>query len=60
LHDLTDQLRALGEQAGDEPLEIVNGEHDPTDAERVYGQRLGADSDRVRRVEFIKLDPAQC
>src|SRR5512146_1822233 len=56
LHDLADELGAVAAQAGEHGVEVVDGEHDPTDAERVHGRVRSLALDGRRPVELVQLD----
>src|SRR5690606_29209176 len=58
LDDLAHELSAMGEQAREDVLDVVDGEHDATYAQRVHGRVLRLRPDRRRRVELVQLDPA--
>ena len=57
LHHLADELGAMGPQTGDGVLDVVDGEHEPTDAERVRRcvLRLGADHRRLLIAHQLEL-----
>src|SRR5829696_5801289 len=44
--------------AGNDVVDIVHGEHDPADAQRVRRRLFRLSADRRRRVEFRELKPA--
>src|SRR5207302_9134281 len=56
LHDFAYQLGPVGEQARDDSVDVVDGEHDATDAQRVHRRVHGPKPDRVGRVELVELD----
>src|SRR5438093_1652425 len=57
LHHLADEVGAVGLQAGKDVLDVVDGEHDATDTQRVHRcVRLGGGGGR--RVELSQLKPA--
>src|SRR5690606_10325658 len=58
LDDLAHELGAMGEQAREDVLDVVHGEHDATYAERVPGRVLRLRPARRRRVELVQLGPA--
>src|SRR5215217_6812504 len=58
LNDLVDELAAVIAQAANDVVEVVDGEHDATDAQRVRRRVFRPGSDRRRRVELRQLDPA--
>src|SRR3954451_18466318 len=58
LRDLADELAAVGAQAGDYVVDVLDREHDAADAQRVRRRVLRLCSDRRRRVELRQLDPA--
>src|SRR5215470_1736549 len=51
------ELRAMSAQAGEDILNVVDGEHDATYAQRVHWCVLRLSSDRRRRVELVQLKP---
>ena len=55
LHHFAYQLGAVGEQARDDSVDVFDGEHDATDAERVHRRVHGPKPDRVGRVELVEL-----
>src|SRR5918995_2092924 len=57
LHHLADELGAVAKQAGKDVLEVVDGEHDATDAQRVHRRVFWLGPDRRRRVELVQLEP---
>jgi hypothetical protein len=57
LNDFADKLSAMGAQAREYILDVVNGEHDAMDAQRVDGGVLRFCSDRRGRVKLVKLNP---
>src|SRR5205085_12200317 len=50
------QLRPVGEQARDDSVDVFDGEHDATDAQRVHRRVHRPKPDRVGRMEFVELD----
>ena len=56
LHHFADQFGAVGAQARDDVVDVIDGEHDAADPECVHRNVLGPNSDRVRRVELVQLD----
>src|SRR5213082_1007540 len=56
LHHFAYQLGAVGEQARDDSVDVFDGEHDATDAQRVHRRVHGPKPDRVGGVELIELD----
>src|SRR5436305_9227391 len=67
LHHFAYQLGPVGEQARDDSVDVFDGEHDATDAQRVHRGVHGPKPDRVGRVELVELDatvavrgPHQC
>src|SRR5438309_7289859 len=57
LHHLADELGAVGLQAGKDVLDVVDGEHDAPDTQRVHRcVRLSGGSER--RVKLAQLEPA--
>ena len=58
LRDLADELATVAAQAGDDVVDVVDGEHDAADAQRVHRRVLRLRPDRRRRVELRQLDPA--
>src|SRR5215208_5487329 len=57
LRQLAEEFGAVGAQAGDDVLDVVDGEHDATDAQRVRRCVVRFTADRRRRVELRQLDP---
>src|SRR5262245_25421057 len=57
LSDFAYELSAMGAQAREDILYVVDGEHDATYAQRVHWCVLRLSSDRRRRVELIQLEP---
>ncbi len=53
-----DELSAMGAHAREDVLDVVDGEHDATYAQRVHWRVLRRSSDRFGRVERIQLDPS--
>src|SRR5262245_56245004 len=51
------ELSAMGAQAREDILNVVDGEHDATYAQRVHWCVLRLSSDRRRRVELVQLKP---
>src|SRR5207244_11185016 len=58
LHRFADQFGAVGKQARDDDVDVIDGEHDAADPEFVHRSVLGPSSDRFRRVELVQLDPS--
>src|SRR5262249_45901104 len=58
LSDFAYELSAMGAQAREDILNVVDGEHDATYAQRVYWCVLRFNSDRRRRVELVQLKSA--
>src|SRR5947208_16266852 len=58
LHHFADQFGAVGAQARDDDVDVIDGEHDAADPECVHRNVLGPSSDRFRRVELVQLDPS--
>src|SRR5581483_5402840 len=56
LSDPADELGAVGPEAGEDVVDVVDGEHDPAYSERVRGRGLARD--RRRGVEPRQLDAA--
>src|SRR2546421_8719780 len=56
LHHFAYQLGPVGEQARDDSVDVFDGEHDATDAQRVHRRVHGSKPDRVGRVELVELD----
>src|SRR5262249_15300153 len=57
LDDFTYELSTMGAQAREDILNVVDGEHDATYAQRVHWCVLRLSSDRRRRVELVQLKP---
>src|SRR5437879_518192 len=57
-HYFADQFGAAGEQARDDVVDVIDGEHDAADPECVHRSVRGPSSDRLRRVELVQLDPS--
>src|SRR5215831_20686468 len=57
LGDFTYVLSAIGAQAREDVLNVVDGEHDATYAQRIHWCVLRLSSDRRRRVELVQLKP---
>src|SRR5688572_33050040 len=57
LGDVAYELNAMGAQAREDVLDVVDGEHDATYAQRVRWCALRLSSDRRRRVELGQLNP---
>src|SRR5215470_6238113 len=51
------QLSAMGAQAPEDIINVIDGEHDATYAQRVHWCVLRLSSDRRRRVELVQLEP---
>src|SRR5581483_6413807 len=58
LSDPADELGAVGPQAGEHVVDVVDGEHDPAYSERVRGRGRGLAPDGGRGVEPRQLDAA--
>ncbi len=58
LHYLAYQFGAVGKQARDDFVDVIDGEHDAAHSELVHRSVLRPTSDRVRRVELVQLDPS--
>src|SRR5207247_3750083 len=58
LHHFADQFGAVGKQARDVVVDVIEGEHEAADPEFVHRSVLGPSSDRFRRVELVQLDPS--
>src|SRR5215217_7660484 len=58
LRDLSDEFRTVAAQAGNDVVDVLDGEHDAAYAQRVRRRALGLGSDRRRRVELRQLNPA--
>src|SRR5437867_3817063 len=58
LHYFADQFGAVGEQARDDVVDVIDGEHYTADPECVHRSVLGPSSHRLRRVELVQLDPS--
>jgi len=59
LRDLADELRTVAAaQAGNDVVDVIDGEHDAAYAQRVRRRALRLGSDRRRRVELRQLNPA--
>src|SRR5437764_4640542 len=58
LRDLADEFGTVAAQAGNDVVDVVDGEHDAADAQRVRGCACRLGSDRRRRVELRQLNPA--
>src|SRR5438132_4940403 len=56
LHHFAYQLGPVGEQARDDGVDVFDGEHDATDAQRVHRRVHGSEPDRLGRVELVELD----
>src|SRR2546423_13301828 len=56
LHYFAYQLGPVGEQAPDDSVDVFDGEHDATDAQRVHRRVHGPKPDRVGRVELVEFD----
>src|SRR5262245_6033682 len=55
LHHLANELGAVGPQAGEDLVDVVDGEHDATNAQRVHRCVFWISPDRRWRVELIQL-----
>src|SRR5262245_46065147 len=58
LHHFANQFGAVGAQARDDDVDVIDGEHDAADPKCVHRNVLGPSSDRFRRVELVQLDPS--
>jgi hypothetical protein len=58
LYHVANQFGAVGAQARDDVVDVIDGEHDAADAECVHRKVLGPSSDRLGRVELVQLDPS--
>src|SRR5436189_1434223 len=58
LRDLADEFGAVTAQAGNDVVDVVDGEHDAAYAQRVRRRALRLGPDRRRRVEPRQLNPA--
>src|ERR687895_1066874 len=58
LRDLADEFGTVAAQAGNDVVDVIDGEHDAAYAQRVRRRVLRLGSDRRRRVELRQLDPA--
>src|SRR5215208_3709445 len=58
LRDLADELGTVAAQAGNDVVDVVDGEHDAAYAQRVHRRAFRLGSDRRRRVELRQLEPA--
>src|SRR5947208_15528135 len=58
LHHFADQFGAVGAQARDDDVDVIDGQRDAADPECVHRNVLGPSSDRFRRVELVQLDPS--
>src|SRR6266568_3286778 len=56
LHQFAYQLGPVDEQARDDSVDVFDGEHDATDAQRVHRRLHGPKPDRGGRVELVELD----
>jgi hypothetical protein len=57
LSNFADDLSAMGKQAREDVIEIVNGEHDAPYAKRVHRCVLRLSLDHRRRIELVELKP---
>ena len=48
MHHFADQFGAVGKQARDDVIHVIDGEHDAADPEFVHRSFLGPSSDRFR------------
>src|SRR5262249_36258470 len=55
LGDFADELSTMGAQAREDVLDVVDGEHDTTEAQRVHRRVLRLSPDRRWRVELGQL-----
>src|SRR5437762_4029940 len=58
LRDLADEFGTVAAQAGNDVVDVVDGEHDAAYAQRVRRRAFRLGSDRRRRVELRQLNPA--
>src|SRR5919108_467534 len=58
LHHFAEEFGAVGAQARDHVVDVIDGEHDAADPECVHRNVLGPSSDRLGRVELVQLDPS--
>src|SRR2546430_4229468 len=58
LHHVAHELGPVGAQARDDSVDVIDGEHDATDAQCVHRRLHGPKPDRVGRVELVELDAA--
>src|SRR5206468_11453644 len=58
LHHFADQFGAMGKQARDDVVDVIDVEHDAADPEFVHRSVLAPSSDRFRGVELVQLDPS--
>src|SRR5215217_972104 len=58
LRGLSDEFRTVAAQAGNDVVDVVDGEHDAAYAQRVRRRAFRLGSDRRRRVELRQLNPA--
>src|SRR5215207_2680193 len=58
LRDLADEFGTMAAQAGNDIVDVVDGEHDAAYAQRVRRRAFRLGPDRRRRVEPRQLDPA--
>src|SRR3954447_22866970 len=58
LRDLADEFATVAAQAGNDVVDVVDGEHDPAYTQRVRRRAFRLGSDRRRRVEPRQLNPA--
>src|SRR6476646_1688034 len=58
LRDLADEFGTVPAQAGDDVVDVVDGEHDAAYAQRVRRRAFRLGSDRRWRVELRQLNPA--
>src|SRR6476646_4200272 len=58
LRDLADELGTVAAQAGDDVVDVVDGEHDAAYAQGVCRRVLRLGPGRRRRVELRQLNPA--
>src|SRR5256714_6701121 len=56
LHHFAYQLGPVGEQPRDDSVDVFDGEHDWTDAQRVHRRVHGPKPDRFGRVKLVELD----
>src|SRR5437764_15338242 len=53
---LADELGPVGEHARDDGVDVIDGEHNATEAQRVHRRVHGPEPDRVGPVALVQLD----